>query len=635
MGITMKNVLLLVFVCFAFAKAEFVTAQNYKQHVVERGETVGSIIEKYDITSDQLLELNPDLKSGLKMGSTLILPANAAVLTQSRIVDYKVHKAERKETLYAIAKEYNVTVLDIKEANKELYSRGLSKGDKLKIPVFEINSGAVSNGATGEFSKDNYEVQPKDTKFAIAKKYNITVAVLNELNPGIENIQPGMLLKVVPVKIDLDTKSVATVTRNHIEYKVPAQMTMYSLEKTTGLSEEAITMINPSLKEGLKAGMVLKLPNTAFNQTASPSPNASFSFVKPASAATYKEQRIAVLLPFSLEKIDTVATDLKRLKKDLAMRVATDFYSGAIVARDSVLRLGIAVKLDVYDTRKTVTRIDSLLATNDFSQYQTIIGPLHSKNVAQLALKLTDKKIPIIAPMTNSGTDLFPNVFQGRPDEKLLRKKLFDYLKQYASGKHVIIIADNKNPSLKNEFRAAFPGATVIVPNTLNYIYKKDYVEALTASGENVVILAAKDPGLVDDTVVTYGKKGVEFNIRIFAYENFDELFIPKADLAATGFTFPSINHYQGTGNSFYANYKRKYGKSPNEYAVRGFDVTLDAILRQHAVNGIYDPEQMKKQRNFVENPINYVRKPNGTGYQNNSFFLLYYTKSQTLKRID
>jgi len=635
MGITMKNVLLSVFVCFAFAKAELATAQNYKQHVVEHGETVWSIVQKYDITSEQLLELNPDMKLGLKTGSTLILPANAAVLTQARIVDYKVHNAARKETLYAIAKEYGVTVLDIKEANKELYSRELTRGEKLKIPVFELNTSIASNGVSMVNSKDSYEVQPKDTKFGIAKKYNITVAVLDALNPGIENIQPGMLLKVVPDLKDKDAEPVATVTRNFIAYKVPAQMTMYSLENTTGLSEEAITVLNPSLKDGLKAGMVLKLPNTAFKQAAAASPNPPFSFVKPASGAMFKEQRIAVLLPFSLEKIDTVATDLKRLKKDLAMRVATDFYSGAVVARDSALRLGIAVKLDIYDTRKTVTRIDSLIATNDFTQYQTIIGPLLSKNVDRLALKLADKKIPIIAPMTNSDMDLYPNVFQARPDEKLLRKKLFDYLKQYASGKHVIIISDNKNPSLKNEFRAAFPGAVLIVPNTSNYIYKKDYLEALIASGENVVILAAKDPGLVDDTLVSYGKKGLEFNIRIFAYENFDDLFIPKADLAATGFTFPSINHYQGTDNSFYTVYKKTYGKTPNEYAVRGFDVTLDAILRQHAVNGIYDPEQLQKQRIFVENPIKYVKKPNGKGYQNSSFFLLQYTKSQTLKRID
>lgn len=633
MGITMKNIVLFVFVCFAFAKAEFAQAQNYKQHVVENGETIWSIVKKYDITSKQLLELNPDLKSGLKTGATLILPASAAVLTQARIVDYKVHKVDRKETLYAIAKEYGVTVLDIKEANKELYSQELRKGDKLKIPVFEVTSSTLSNVAAGEIKAGMYEVQPKDTKFGIAKKYDLTVAALEALNPGVESIQPGMLLNVKPATA---VKAVTQDANEYMDYKVPAQMTMYSLETATGMTESAMLALNPALKDGLKAGMLLKLPKAAFDRTSKVQPVTTVdALLKGLDTTTFKGQRIALMLPFSLEKIDTVATDLKRLKKDLAMRVATDFYSGAIIAQDSAIRMGIPVKFDVYDTRKTVSRIDSLVMNNDFSKYQTIIGPLLSKNVEQLALRLKDKKIPIISPMTNSDMAIYPNIFQARPDDKLLRKKLFDYLKQYARGKHVIIISDNKNPSLKNEFKAAFPGATVVVPNTSNYIYKKDYLEALTASGENVVILAAEDPSLVDDTVITYGKKGNEFNIRIFAYEDFNELFIPKADLAATGFTYPSMNHYQGTDNSFYNNYKAKYGKTPNEYAVRGFDVTMDAIIRQNATNGIYETVEKKTTSMLTENPFNYVKRESGKGYENNAFFLLQYSRSQTLRTID
>ncbi|MEP2968896.1 lytic transglycosylase, partial [Nonlabens ulvanivorans] len=133
----MKNIILVVFVFFAFAKANATVLQNYKQHVVQKGETVFSIVGKYRINATELTQLNPDIKSGLKEGSILLIPASSNVLTQRKIVKYKKHKVRRRETLYGIAKKYDVTELDIKEANKELYSKGLRKGDRIQIPVFE------------------------------------------------------------------------------------------------------------------------------------------------------------------------------------------------------------------------------------------------------------------------------------------------------------------------------------------------------------------------------------------------------------------------------------------------------------------------------------------------------------------
>lgn len=632
MGITMKNIVRLIVICFAFAKASTAIAQNYKQHVVAQGETIYSIIQKYEITEAQLFELNPDLKLGLKAGATLILPPNAGVLTQAKIVKYKTHRVSRKETLYAISKEYGITVLDIKEANKDLYSRELKKGEKLKIPVFDTAT-PLSNVNALPPESTMHEVQPKETKFGIAKKYGITVEALDKLNPGIESIQPGMLLKIT---VDSNQGTKATkVSTNYIEYVVPAKMTMYSLETITGLSEDAITAINPALKNGLKAGMVLKLPNAAFTVAGDKESGSLLGIKLPLKNKKYKEQRIALLLPFSLEKVDTIATDLKRLKKDLAMRVSADFYMGAVFAVDSAMSLGIPVTLDVYDTHKTVTRIDSLITRNDFNSYTAIIGPLLSKNVEQLALKLSNKNIPIISPFALLEGKQYANVFQARPNDKLLRKKLLDYVKRYAAGKHVIIITDNNNPSLQNPFKSFFPDAVILTPGKSNYISRKDYIEALAPTNENVIILAVEDNALADDTVITYAKKSTEFNIRIFAYEEFNDAFIPKEDLAATSFTFPSVNHYQGTKNMFYKNFIAKHRKSPNEYAVRGFDVTLDAIMRQQAENGIFGTGQSTDKTMMVENPFHYVKKSNAPGYENDAFFLLQYTKYRTLRRID
>ncbi len=631
MGITMKNIVRFIVICFAFAKASTAIAQNYKQHVVAQGETIYAIIKKYDISEEQLYELNPDLKLGLKAGATLVLPANAGVLTQAKIIKYKTHRVGRKETLYAISKEYGVTVLDIKESNKELYTTELKKGDKLKIPVFDKTN--LSAKTTSPAESSLHEVQPKETKFGIAKKYGLTVEALDKLNPGVENIQPGMFLKISQDSKQGNASTVATT--NYVEYVVPAKMTMYSLETITGLNEEAITALNPALKNGLKAGMVLRLPNAAFGVAGDKESGSLLGIKLPLKNKNYKEQRIALLLPFSLEKVDNIATDLNRLKKDLAMRVSTDFYMGAVVAVDSAMSVGVSVILDVYDTHKNASRIDSLITRNDFNSYTAIVGPLLSKNVEQFALKMPNKNIPIISPIALQDGNQYANVFQARPNEKLLRKKLLDYLKRYAARKNVIIITDNQNQSLQSPFRSLFPDAVVITPGKSNYISRKDYLEALVPTNENVIILAVEDTALADDTVLTYSKKTAEFKIRIFAYEEFKEAFIPKEDLASTGFTFPSVNYHQGTKNAFYKSFIAKHGKTPNEYAVRGFDVTFDAIMRQQAANGIFGTVQAADKTMMVENPFHYVKKSNDLGYENNSFFLLQYTRYQTLRRIE
>ena len=107
-------------------------AQDYTKHKVEKGETVAGIAKKYKITPYDIYRLNPDAKNGLKTESILLIPGNpvkplpatAAVKEEPTKVANSVHKVEAKETLYSIAKKYNVTVADLEKANTEALANG-------------------------------------------------------------------------------------------------------------------------------------------------------------------------------------------------------------------------------------------------------------------------------------------------------------------------------------------------------------------------------------------------------------------------------------------------------------------------------------------------------------------------------
>src|SRR5690606_18301551 len=113
--------------------------------------------------------------------------AKPAVTITKELQGFKTHKVARKETLYGISKQYNVSEDDIKKHNTFLYSSTLNKGDDIKIPIFKEIQAVASKENT-----KSYTVQPKETKWGIAYKFGISVAELEALNPHIvHSLQDG------------------------------------------------------------------------------------------------------------------------------------------------------------------------------------------------------------------------------------------------------------------------------------------------------------------------------------------------------------------------------------------------------------------------------------------------------------
>ncbi|NNJ82278.1 MAG: LysM peptidoglycan-binding domain-containing protein, partial [Flavobacteriaceae bacterium] len=174
-----------------------ISAQQYT-HRVEKGETIFSISKKYGVTEEAIYSLNPDAKNGLRSSTILIIPSDGNAEVQKKVT-FKKHRVKRRETLFSIAQRYNISVDDIKKYNKELYSRQLKKGEKIQIPIFEVVATTVDNTETtletGIDIQGRHEVLAKETKYGIARKYGITIAELEAMNPLIgESLQIGTML---------------------------------------------------------------------------------------------------------------------------------------------------------------------------------------------------------------------------------------------------------------------------------------------------------------------------------------------------------------------------------------------------------------------------------------------------------
>jgi LysM repeat protein len=106
-----------------------------------------------------------------------------------------IHKVEQGQTLYGISKAYNVLVADI-EAENDSLKTGLKAGMELKIPAkSDKKSNAVELDQSGKFIL--HKVEKKQTLYAISKKYDISSEAIQQANPElIDVLKEGLVIKI-------------------------------------------------------------------------------------------------------------------------------------------------------------------------------------------------------------------------------------------------------------------------------------------------------------------------------------------------------------------------------------------------------------------------------------------------------
>ena len=156
---------------------------NFTEHTVKAKETVFSIAKKYEVTPFDIYRLNPDAKNGIQENITLLIPKTLSEATL-------VHQVGEKETLFGIAKKYKVTVADLELWNKESLKEGLKKGQDIYVSKPSSAKSNATNLTTQKSVKiipstSTHTVLAQETKYGIATKYGLTVAELEKLNPQI------------------------------------------------------------------------------------------------------------------------------------------------------------------------------------------------------------------------------------------------------------------------------------------------------------------------------------------------------------------------------------------------------------------------------------------------------------------
>ncbi|WP_335974388.1 LysM peptidoglycan-binding domain-containing protein [Gaetbulibacter jejuensis] len=627
----MKKLVLIAIIFFATCITAF--AQDFKTHKVKQGETIEDIAKQYLVTPFDIYALNPDAKKGLKVNTVLIIPTSKVkeedLTTETKeIIGFRTHKTKRKETLYSISKEYDIEIDEIKKHNTFLYANNLRKGDKLKIPRYKT----VVSKVTIDNSIKKYKVLPKEGKWRVAYKFGITVPQLEALNPNMnEVLQPGDELNVP----NISNNEEKVIEENYNYYTVLKSEGYMALNRKLGLTKEQLETLNPELKEsGLKLGMVLKVPSDV-DTTISTNDVANTNLTS--HLKNFNTKRIALMMPYRLNRIDIDSiADVKRaIRTDSRLSISLDFHAGMLYALDSAKRLGISTYLKVFDTRDHASEVAKILNSNDFSDYDAVIGPLMPDNFDRVASDLKRDNIPVISPFTTP-KNLYDNVYQTVPSSDLLQKAMINYVKLDTLPKHIVIISDAKNKAVSSMIRSELAASKQIFSRKdkdgkdSNYILISD-LDGVFKPGRNIVFLETSNEAFASNVIsMLNGIHNDEQQIVLMTTNKnsaFEGENISNYHLSNLKFHYPSANKTfsSSTTNGFVNAYKRDHnGVEPNKYAVRGFDLTLDVLMRLASEEDLFDASGSEIETEYVENKFRYSKKLFG-GYFNEAVYIVKY----------
>ncbi|WDF64818.1 LysM peptidoglycan-binding domain-containing protein [Flavobacterium sp. KACC 22763] len=240
-----------------------ITAQDsIIEHKIQKGETAYFIAQKYKVSIDEIYKLNPESQNGIKDNQVLKIPIHHSENTTSK---QQPHIVAPKETLFGLSKQYHVSVEAIQNANQEILANGLQIGQELIIPQNSDHSSKQENVVS---SKTTHQVMAKESLFSIARQYNVSVQDLENLNKDIliNGLQIGQTISIPNKRKTLDGR-VRVINQETVFHVVEPKETKFSIAKKYGISIDQLESQNPEIVNGLIVGNKLAINTAAIKPT--------------------------------------------------------------------------------------------------------------------------------------------------------------------------------------------------------------------------------------------------------------------------------------------------------------------------------------------------------------------------------
>lgn len=569
----------------------------------------------------------------------------ARIITTNELNDnIFYHTIERGQTVYSIATMYGVTVDDIYRLNPES-RESIKAGATLKIPQRDAGSAPMGN------AEDNFlyhTIQPKETLYSLSIRYAVPGPDIIEANPGLSTstftIGKTIRIPATPIKT-LPTKEVKSVTKD-IEYTVAKKETMYRICRKFNISSTELIKRNPELKNGVKAGMVIKIPVETKETVTETAPVMHERDVNALLSVPKKIERVnmikvALLLPFMTNE-PRPSSNTQRF---------IEYYEGMLLAVDSLRNSGCSIELSVFDTGNGTKKIKEILKEDALKEANLIIGAVQNDQIAPVAEFAEKNNIKYVIPFTSKNDDVLSNanIFQVNTPHSYLYAKASQASCDLFANDNIILL---KVPG--TEEKADFIKALKAEMKQRNISWRELTYSADTFPVEMEAMLSKDKRSVIIPTsgslealskfkspLRMLAETKPEFNITMFGYpewqtytnECLDDFFALNTYI----YSFFYADNLSPEVSNFYSKYKTWYSKNLinifPKYGILGFDTGMfffDAV-RKYGAN--FENNLGNIHYKGIQTCFDFERVNNWGGFINTSTFIVHYQSDYNVTR--
>ena len=569
----------------------------------------------------------------------------ARIITTNELNDnIFYHTIERGQTVYSIATMYGVTVDDIYRLNPES-RESIKAGATLKIPQRDAGSAPMGN------AEDNFlyhTIQPKETLYSLSIRYAVPGPDIIEANPGLSTstFTIGKTIRIPATPIEtLPTKEVKSVTKE-IEYTVAKKETMYRICRKFNISSTELIKRNPELKNGVKAGMVIKIPVETKETVTETAPVMHERDVNALLSVPKKIERVnmikvALLLPFMTNE-PRPSSNTQRF---------IEYYEGMLLAVDRLRNSGCSIELSVFDTGNGTKKIKEILKEDALKEANLIIGAVQNDQIAPVAEFAEKNNIKYVIPFTSKNDDVLSNanIFQVNTPHSYLYAKASQASCDLFANDNIILL---KVPG--TEEKADFIKALKAEMKQRNISWRELTYSADTFPVEMEAMLSKDKRSVIIPTsgslealskfkspLRMLAETKPEFNITMFGYpewqtytnECLDDFFALNTYI----YSFFYADNLSPEVSNFYSKYKTWYSKNLinifPKYGILGFDTGMfffDAV-RKYGAN--FENNLGNIHYKGIQTCFDFERVNNWGGFINTSTFIVHYQSDYNVTR--
>ena len=526
----------------------YINGSKYYIHTVQPGETLYALSREYEVGEKVIVENNPAAADGLRAGETVKIPFVAAVPAQQSEKKlrrtFDMHFVSQGETLYAIARQYEIPIRTLIADNPDLDPIHLRLGQRILIRKKQI--GRQDEAA----SKSQWE------------EYRQTLNSVSEPGTAYHIVHPGE--------------------------------TFYSLARRFGISETELSLLNGGLKAcDLKAGAMIKVPGGADAATDTTAGHADSVRMEP----TTPENRVPEIEFRALRQSEPldVALLLPIAVDETPNPNYLEFYQGFLLALDSIkTRYGYSVNVDLYNTGRDAERIEEIVGSDSFRGTDLVVGPVYEEGLYPVIRFAEQERIPVVSPLANITRMNSDVLFQLAPDPARKYEKVADLIN--GDRRVTLIYTESTDTEFEQEILALL-GDAEYTRHTFKYLHPTavrsdeentgDLTPLLENGDDNVFIILSDNEIDVDrilaalasaDTSLTNrGRTAPRFvvlgNARWNRYNNIDRTIFFKDRVV-----FISTYHAKRDSQAvvdFDSAYIRAFGSLPTLYSYRGYDAAM------------------------------------------------------------